>query len=277
VSGTSLRAPGAQPRTGALADGLVRLLGIAVVALAVIALLSPVVLTALLSLSGDSYFTFPPDSWGLRQYREALGDPQWGAALRFSFEIAVPVALLSAAIAVPTAFAIARSRLPGRNALYAGGLAGIVIPLSAFAIALYGVFAEIGLHGTYLGLVLANTVLAVPVMLIVVTAGIARIPVELELAAMAAGASRARAWLGITVRLLLPSIAAGGVLAFVTSFDEAVLIVFLGGADQTTLPKAILDSARFGVSPVITAVSTMLMLATSIVAIAAVGLARRAR
>jgi ABC-type spermidine/putrescine transport system permease subunit II len=75
----------------------------------------------------------------------------------------------------------------------------------------------------------------------------------------------------------LPSIAAGGVLAFVTSFDDAVLIVFLGGVDQTTLPKAILDSARFGVSPVITAVSTLLMLGMSLVAVAAVGLARRRR
>lgn len=277
MSGAPLLARGARPRAGALADRVVRALGIAVVALAVAILLSPVALTALLSLSGDSYFTFPPDSWGLRQYREALDDPQWAAAVRYSFEIAVPVALLSAAIAVPTAFAIGRSRLPGRHALYAGGLAGIVIPISAFAIALYGVFAELGLHGTYVGLVLANTILAVPVMLIVVMAGMTRIPVELELAAMAAGASRTRAWLGITARLLVPSIVAGGVLAFVTSFDEAVLIVFLGGVDQTTLPKAILDSARFGVSPVITAVSTLLMIGTSVVAIAAVGLARRRR
>jgi ABC-type spermidine/putrescine transport system permease subunit II len=277
VKGASLPARSARPRTGALADQLVRLVGIVVVALAVLILLSPVVLTALLSLSGDSYFTFPPDSWGLRQYREAFDDPQWAAAVRYSFEIAVPVALLSGAIAVPTAFAVGRSRLPGRHALYAGGLAGIVIPISAFTIALYGVFSELGLHGTYVGLVLANTILATPVMLIIVTAGMTRIPIELELAAMAAGASRWRAWLGITARLLVPSIAAGGVLAFVTSFDEAVLIVFLGGVDQTTLPKAILDSARFGVSPVITAVSTLLMLGTSIVAIAALGLARRRR
>jgi ABC-type spermidine/putrescine transport system permease subunit II len=276
MSGASLSAPPTRIR-GALADRLVRMLGIAVVTLAVLVLLAPVLLTALLSLSGDSYFTFPPDSWSLRQYREVLDDPQWAAAVRYSFEIAIPVALLSAAIAVPTALAVGRSRLPGRRALYAGGLAGIVIPISAFAIALYGVFSAIGLHGTYLGLVLANTVLAVPVMLIVVTAGMARIPIELELAAMAAGASRARAWLGITARLLLPSIAAGGVLAFVTSFDDAVLIVFLGGVDQTTLPKAILDSARFGVSPVITAVSTLLMLGMSLVAVAAVGLARRRR
>lgn len=258
-----------------MSDRVVRPLGVVVAALVVAILLAPVLLTAVLSLSGDSYFTFPPDSWGLRQYREVLDDPRWASAVSYSFEIAVPVALLSVAIAVPTAFAIGRSRLPGRHALYAGGLAGIVVPISAFAIALYGVFAELGLHGTYVGLVLANTVLAVPVVLIVVTAAMARVPIELELAAMAAGASRARAWLGITTRLLLPSIVAGGVLAFVTSFDEVVLIVFLGGVDQTTLPKAILDSARFGVSPVITAVSTLLMLATSIVAIAAVGLARR--
>lgn len=261
----------------ALVDQLVRGFGIALVALAVAILLAPVVLTALLSLSGDRYFVFPPESWSLLQYREVFADPRWGAAVSYSFEIAVPVALLSVAIAVPTAFAVGRSRLPGRHALYAGGLAGIVIPISAFAIALYGVFSELGLHGTFQGLVLANTILAVPVILVIVIAGMTRVPAELELAAMAAGASRARAWVGITTRLLVPSIAAGAILAFVTSFDEAVLIVFLGGVDQTTLPKAILDSARFGVSPVITAVSTLLMVGTSAVAIAAVALTRRGR
>ncbi|MDP9135348.1 MAG: ABC transporter permease [Actinomycetota bacterium] len=238
-------------------------------------MLTPVVLIVIVSFSGAGYFDFPPDSWGLRQYREAFGDPRWWSAVAFSLELAAPVALMSAVVAVPAAFAIRRSRLPGRHIAYAGGLAGILIPISAFSVALYGVMSQLGLRGTYVGLVLAHTILAVPIMLIVVTAALGRIPVELELAAMTSGASRARAWLGITVRLLIPAIFAGGVLAFVTSFDEAVLINFLGGPDQTTLPKAILDSARFGVSPVITAVATLLMVATSAVAIAAVWLAGR--
>jgi ABC-type spermidine/putrescine transport system permease subunit II len=234
------------------------------VGLTALALLVPAVLVMVLSFSGDSFFDFPPHTWGLRQYRTLFDDPRWGSALWLSVRIALPVALLSALVVVPTLFTIHRSRLPWRGALQVGGLAGIVIPISAYAVAMYGVFAEVGLLGSYWGLVLANLTLAVPVMLLVTSAAMSRIPAELELAAMVSGASRARAWVGITLRLLAPAILAGGVLAFVTSLDEAVFINFLGGPGQETLPKAILDSVRYGLDPVITAIATLLMVGTSL-------------
>ncbi len=162
-------------------------------------------------------------------YRTLLEDPRWSSALWLSVRIAVPVAVLAGLVVVPTLFTIHRSRLPFRNALQVGGIVGIILPISAYAVAMYGLYAQIGLLGTYWGLVLANLTLAVPVMLLVTSAAMSRIPVELELAAMVAGASRAQAWLAITLRLLSPAILAGGVLAFVSSLDEAVLINFLGG------------------------------------------------
>ncbi|HVR05465.1 MAG TPA: ABC transporter permease subunit, partial [Solirubrobacteraceae bacterium] len=116
--------------------------------------------------------------------------------------------------------------------------------------------------------------LAVPVTMLVTSAAMSRIPVELELAAMVAGAGRVQAWLAVTLRLLAPAIAAGAVLAFVSSLDEAVLINFLGGPGQQTLPKAILDSVRYGLDPVITAIATLLMLATSLALALASRLAR---
>jgi putative spermidine/putrescine transport system permease protein len=238
-------------------------------------LLAPALLVAVLSFSGDSFFDFPPHAWGLRQYRTLFDDPRWGSALWLSVRIALPVALLSALVVVPTLFTLHRSRLPFRNALQVGGLAGIIIPISAYAVAMYGVFAQIGLLGSYWGLVLANLTLAVPVMLLVTGAAMSRIPVELELAAMVAGASRLQAWLAITLRLLAPAILAGGVLAFVTSLDEAVFINFLGGPGQETLPKAILDSVRYGLDPVITAIATLLMASTSLAMGLATRLARR--
>jgi ABC-type spermidine/putrescine transport system permease subunit II len=243
----------------------------AMVALTSLVLLVPAVLVAVLSFSDDRYFDFPPHAWGLRQYQTLLEDPRWGSALWLSVRIALSVALLAALVVVPTLFAIHRSRLPFRNALQVGGIAGIILPISAYAVAMYGLYAQVGLLGTYWGLVLANLTLAVPVMLLVTTAAMSRIPVELELAAMVAGASRVQAWLAITLRLLAPAILAGGVLAFVTSLDEAVLINFLGGPGQETLPKAILDSVRYGLEPVIAAIATLLMVGTSL----AMGLASR--
>jgi ABC-type spermidine/putrescine transport system permease subunit II len=246
-----------------------------VVALTTLALLVPAVLVALLSFSDDRYFDFPPHAWGLHQYRTLLEDPRWSSALWLSVRIALPVAALAALVVVPTLFTIHRSRLPFRGALQVGGIAGIILPVSAYAVAMYGLYAQLGLLGAYWGLVLANLTLAVPVMLLVTSAAMSRIPVELELAAMVAGASRAQAWLTITLRLLGPAVLAGGVLAFVTSLDEAVLINFLGGPGQETLPKAILDSVRYGLEPVIAAIATLLMVGTSLAMGLAARLARR--
>jgi putative spermidine/putrescine transport system permease protein len=270
------RPSGVSDRPGALLGERVSGVGGGVaVALTTLALLAPAALVAVLSFSNDSFFDFPPHAWGLRQYRTLLEDPRWGSALWLSVRIAFPVALLSALVVVPTLFTIHRSRLPWRAALQVGGLTGIVIPISAYAVAMYGVFAQVGLLGSYWGLVLANLTLAVPVMLLVTSAAMSRIPVELELAAMVAGASRAQAWVGITLRLLAPAILAGGVLAFVTSLDEAVFINFLGGPGQETLPKAILDSVRYGLDPVITAIATLLMVGTSLAMAIAAQLARQ--
>lgn len=258
-----------------MSDRITRVVGIALVSLAAAFLLAPALLTAVLSFSNDPYFGFPPKSWGFRQYDTLLNDATWRDALWLSVKIAVPVALISALISVPAVFAIHRSKLPGRNLIHIGGLAGIIIPISAFAVAMFGVLSDFGLLATYRGLVIANTVLAIPAMLIVVSSSLSRLPPELELAAMVTGASRFRAWMGITVRLMLPAIGGGFVLAFVASFDEAVFINFIGGPGLTTLPKAILDSARLGVNPVIMAVATLLMVATSLIMVLALRLARR--
>jgi putative spermidine/putrescine transport system permease protein len=275
----SVDQPSATTRTPAerrrhLADLATRAIGGVVVAGAAAFLLVPALLTVVLSFSADDRFNWPPKTWGMRQYETLFASADWLDAIWLSVKIAIPAAALSAVIAVPAVIAISRSRLPGRHLLQAAGVTALIIPVSAFAVAMYGVFAQLKLLGTYGGLVLANTVLAFPLMLVVASAAMSRIPVQLELAAMTAGASRARAWAGITLRLLAPAILAGAVLAFITSFDEAVLINFLGGAGQVTLPKAIFDSVRFGVDPVITAIATLLMVATSLLMLIALRLRR---
>jgi ABC-type spermidine/putrescine transport system permease subunit II len=258
-----------------ISDRLIRLVGVVLVAAVVVALLVPVVTVVVQSYSNASYFEFPPSSFGLRQYRTLFSSASWGEAVLRSFEIALPASVLASAISLPAVAAIYRSRLPGRYILQFAGMTSLIIPISAYAVAMYSVFVQAGLVGTYVGLVLANTALVLPLALAVIGAGMTSIPRELELAAMIAGASRARAWLGISGRLLLPSILGGTLLAFISSFDEAVLIQFLGGPGQITLPKAIFDSIRYGVDPVITAIATLLMLGTSILMLGALALRRR--
>lgn len=244
-------------------DRVTRVAGAAVLVLIIGFLLLPPLFVGVLSFANQEHFGFPPESWGFRQYVEIGESPAWGRAVLYSIALAVPVAILSVLIVVPAVLAIERSKLPGRRGIQAAGMSSLIIPIVAYAVAMYGVYAEVGLLGSYLGLVLANTILAIPFVLVTAGAALSQIPPDLELAAMTFGASRFRAWWQITLPLLLPAIFAGSLLAFVTSFDEAVFINFLGGAGQVTLPKAIFDSVRIGVDPVITAISTIFMVATS--------------
>ncbi|HRN29616.1 MAG TPA: ABC transporter permease subunit, partial [Terrimesophilobacter sp.] len=104
----------------------------------------------------------------------------------------------------------------------------------------------------------------VPLVLLIAGTALSRIPRELDLVAMTLGATRTRAILGITLRLLTPAIATTGILAFLTSFDEAVLVNFLGGVGLITLPKAIFDSVRYGIDPSITAIAGTLILLSAL-------------
>ncbi|MEA2377130.1 MAG: putative spermidine/putrescine transport system permease protein [Thermoleophilaceae bacterium] len=247
-------------------------LGSVVTAIIVVVLLAPVLTVIAVSFSQAEFFEFPPKALGFRQYDTLFSDTDWLKAVGLSFRIAIPAALISALISVPTVLAIYRSSLRGRQALQFTSMLSLIIPISAYAVAMYGVFAQFQLVGTYIGLVIANTVLAFPLTLAVVAAAMSRVPQELELAAMIAGASRARAWMQITGRLLLPALLGGTLLAFIASFDEAVMINFVGGAGQITLPKAIFDSVRYGVDPVITAIATLLMVGTGVLMFAIVRL-----
>ncbi len=230
----------------------------------VVFLLLPAVLVIVLSFSSDANLTFPPDSWGLRQYEALFASDYWIGAVGMSFVIAIPTALLCAVVGVPAALALERSRMRGKGMLWALGVAPLVLPGVAYAVALYAFFIDARLIGTVTGVILAESMLALPFVIIIVGAGLRRIPQELELVAMSLGASNLRATWGITLRLLSPSIAAATVLAFMVAFDEAVLVTFLGGGEIITLPKATYDSVRDGLDPVITAIASLLMVFTGV-------------
>lgn len=245
------------------------------VALTVIFMLLPPLLILLLSFSGEDHLIFPPSRWGLRQYETLVQSDYWLGAVWTSIKIAVPVAILSTVIGLTATLAIHRSRLPGRTALGFVGILPLIVPISAYAVSLYGLFADLGLIASYSGMVLAHTILAVPLSLILFDAQMSSLKPELELVAMTLGASRRQAWSSITLRLLAPSFGASLVFAFLTSFDEAVLVNFLGGGVFVTLPKAIFDAVRFGVDPLVAAIATILIVITAVLAAVTVALQRR--
>lgn len=226
-------------------------------------LLAPALLTVILSFANDPAIQFPPQSWGFRRYQTLLAAPSWGDAVTLSIWLGVVVGTLSVLVAVPAVFALNRTKLPGARAFEFLGILPLLIPQTAYAIGMYIVIAGVGLLGTPAGLAAAHTAICFPLVFIITRANMARLSTDLELVAMTLGAPRWRAWIGITLRLLLPAVISGFLFAFLTSFDEAVFVSFLTGPGLVTLPKAIFDSVRLGVDPAITAIATLLIAFTA--------------
>jgi ABC-type spermidine/putrescine transport system permease subunit II len=232
---------------------------------AVIVMLVPVIMIFLLSFSDQQFIAFPPTEWGFTQYQELFAPTTpWLPATYLSFRVAIPAAVLAVLVGVSAALAVGRTRMRGGMVLRFAGLSSLIIPASAYAVAVYGVYADVGLLGNYWGLVLIHAILAVPVVLLIVSAALDQIPVQLELAAMSLGARQRRVWMEITLRLAAPSLAAAFIFSFILSFDESVLVVFLGGADLVTLPAAVFAAVTVGLDPSITAIATLLMGATAV-------------
>lgn len=237
-----------------------------VLTIAVLFTLVPAVLVVVLSFSNEKLMIFPPREWGFRQY-ETLADARfWLGAVRTSFGLALSSAVLALAVAVPAVIALNRGQIWGRQVLAGVGLAPLILPGVAYAVAVYMVFLQARVMGSPAWVVLVYATHAFPYVLLIVGTAINRIPKELELVAMTLGASKTRATINITVRLLLQAMAAAFVFAFIGSFDESTLIVFIGGPGLVTLPKGIFDSLRTGMDPVVLAISTILMVFTGILA-----------
>jgi ABC-type spermidine/putrescine transport system permease subunit II len=258
-------------------DRLFSIAGVLVTAVIGLLLLLPAALISVLSFSSESFIKFPPTSWSLANYKAALAEAPWLEAAWQSLLIGGAAAGLAVLLALPALLAIHRSTLPGRQLIEPLAMGTLVIPSTAYAVAMYGFFASSGLLGTKVGITIAHAMLGLPLALIVMSSALRQIPQSLEMVAMSLGASRRRAWMSTLAPLLVPSILAGFILAFVQSFDEVVFVVFLSGPGINTLPKAIFDSLRFGVDSVPTAISTLMIVLFTLLLVASTLLRRRRR
>jgi ABC-type spermidine/putrescine transport system permease subunit II len=239
-------------------------------ALVVFGMLLPAVLIMVMSLDDANVLIFPPQHWGVQQYRSLFSSHYWIHTVLTSFKVAIPAATAATIVGTCTALAIRRSSLRLRSGLGALALIPLLLPAVAYAFALYTMLSQLHDLGSYFWLVSVHAMLGLPFVTIITGAALTRIPVQLEIVAMTLGASRARAVLGITVRLLAPAMAAGFIFAFLVSFDDATFVSFLGGPGLDTLPNAVFESLKTGLDPTITAIATILMLLTAAAASAAV-------
>jgi len=236
-------------------------------------LLLPTMLIVPMSFGPEKYLEFPPRALSLRWYLEYFRDPEWIRPTLFSFRIALLTAGAATTLGTAAALALVRGRVPGREWVNAAILAPMIVPTIIKAIAVYAVFVRLHLAGTTAGFVLAHTVLAIPYVVLTVSAALYRFDPSLEMAALSLGASRLKAVLRVTLPLVLPAVLTGMAFAFITSFDEAVVSFFISGVRDKTLPRKLFEDIDFDVTPVVAAVATLLT-ALSFVALGSIELAR---
>jgi mannopine transport system permease protein len=232
-------------------------------------LMLPTLLVAVMSFGDAAHIELPPKALSWRWYSEFLTDPDWRAATLFSLKIASLTMACATLIGTMAAIALVRADLPLRPALQALVLAPLIVPHVILALALYLQFAPLKLVGTTLGFVLAHTMLAVPYVVLIVSAALTRVEPALEMAALGLGASRLRTHLEVTLPLIAPAIAAGALFAFLASFDEPVVSFFLSGSDNKTVTRKLFEDIDFNLSPVIAAASTVFMTMTIALALVA--------
>jgi putative spermidine/putrescine transport system permease protein len=226
-------------------------------------LLLPLVVVFPISLSSASYLQFPPPGYSWQWYQRYLNDPSWIEATLRSVQVATLCTFLAMMLGVPLSFFLVRSRFPGVRVLDKLTAAPIIVPTIILSIALYGVFSRLQLVGEWYGVAIAHTVLALPFVVILVSAALRGFDEAQEHAAAGLGAAWPSIIWRVTLPQLRPSLVSAAFLSFISSFDELVLAMFLSGTSMT-LPKKMFDNIMMEIDPTIAAVSVLQILLVSV-------------
>jgi ABC-type spermidine/putrescine transport system permease subunit I len=239
-------------------------------------LVLPALVVVPVSFTAGQFVTFPPEGLSLRWYREYLGSAAWVEATVRSFAVAGVTGVLAMLLGVPAAFMLVRARAQGKQGLLAFILSPLIIPRIIVAVALYIVYARVGLVGTSLGLVLGHTVLSVPPVVITMMAVLKTYDDRLDQAAASLGAPPWRRLRHVTFPLVRTGMIASFLFAFITSFDELTIALFVSGGLVSTLPRQMWNDMLLQVNPTLAAVSTTMLVVITVVMLLAEYLRRRA-
>jgi putative spermidine/putrescine transport system permease protein len=229
-------------------------------------LITPILVVMPLSFNAQDFFTFTPEmlrfdpaGYSLKHYKDFLGNQDWQNALWNSIRIAPMATVLSVTFGTLAAIGLSQPHVPFRRAIMAILISPMIVPLIISAAGMYFFYSRIGLQGTYLGVVLAHAVLGIPFVIITVTATLVGFDRSLTRAAANMGADPVTTFFRVQMPLILPGVVSGGLFAFITSFDEVVVVLFVGSAGQKTLPWQMFIGLREQISPTILAVATILV------------------
>ncbi|PGH58605.1 spermidine/putrescine ABC transporter permease [Azospirillum palustre] len=238
-------------------------------------LLVPSLIVVPISFGNSGQIEFPPREFSLGLYRQFFTDPAWWGSMVQSLVVAVATTAIALLLAVPAAYALARSELPGRGLLRGLFMMPMLVPVIVLGLGLYLQFSNWGLLDTTAGVVLAHVMLTTPYIMISVMSGLQHSDIALETVASIMGASRRVVFFRVVLPQLGPAIAVGALFAFLMSLDEVVVAYFLTGTDAMTLPVKMYSSIRWELTPVLAAVSTLLTVLSLLIALGIIALQRK--
>ncbi|GEO15113.1 ABC transporter permease [Microvirga aerophila] len=230
-------------------------------------ILAPIVVVCAVAFTPEGYLSLPTKGFSLRWFKAILNYPEFLRAFRDSLWLAALSSTIAIGLAVPAALAIARYRFPGREAMTALFLSPLMIPHVVLGIAFLRFFSQIGLSGSFLGLILSHIIVVLPFALRLVLAASYGIDQRIEHAAISLGANSFVTFRRVTLPLIMPGVVSGWVLAFINSFDEVTMTVFIASPSTTTLPVRLFLYIQDNIDPLVTSISASLILMTAVLMI----------
>ncbi len=228
-------------------------------------LVAPTLVVIPMSFADKKSLAFPPTGFSLQWYENFFTNPQWFGSLVTSAKVALMVAVVATVIGTMAAIGIERMKSRTGGLIRAVLITPMIVPGVVLAVGIYAVYLDTQLVGTWTGYVLAHTLLAIPFVVIAVGANLAVFDARLETAAASLGASRLKTFFTITLPLILPGILSGALFAFVTSFDEVIVSLFITSPQLKTLPVQIFSSMTRDADPTVAAVGSLIFMTTSLV------------
>lgn len=230
-------------------------------------LIAPIVVIIPLSFNAVPFFTFTdemlafdPAGYSTKWYADFFSSRNWQGAVKNSFIIAIFSTLISTSLGTVAALGLSRSEMPYKTMIMGILISPMIVPVIISAAGMFFFYTDVGLASTHLGVILAHAALATPFVVITVTATLVGFDQSLTRAAATLGANPVTTFFRVIVPLILPGVISGGLFAFVTSFDEVVVVKFVGSYEQRTIPWAMFSGIREQISPTILAVATLLVI-----------------
>lgn len=220
-------------------------------------LVAPIAIIVVVSLGQSEIMQFPPKALSLRWYERFFADPMWMQATRTSLLAAVLTAITSVALGFSASVVLVRGKFAGKAAIRLLLMSPLIVPKIIIAVGLYFLYVELRMLGTLMGIVAAHTVIAVPYVIMIMSAALYGFDRRLEWAARGLGASTAQVLWNVTFPVLRPAIMSATLFAFVASFDDIILSLFLTKLAEPTLPRQIWVNVQQTIDPTIAAVSTL--------------------